>query len=68
MPDNLKINNQEWLLNGNIDKDVYFLARNYDKEKIQSNYPQLVFIYEKNGYVFFVRHPSYPNNIHNDQK
>jgi len=67
-PENMNVNNEEWLINGDIDKDVYFLARNYDKEKILSNYPKLIFIDEKNGFVFFVRHPSSLNNSKNDRK
>ena len=65
---NKLINNEKWLTSGAIDKDVYFLARNYDKEEIFKTYPELDFLYEKNGYVFFIRHASPTNCIQNDWK
>jgi 4-amino-4-deoxy-L-arabinose transferase-like glycosyltransferase len=68
VPANTIINNEQWLTTGEIDKDVYFLARNYDKETIQDKYRELIFLYEKNGYIFYVRHTSLNNTILNDRK
>ncbi len=62
VPQNRLSNNEEWLTTGDIDKDVYFIARNFDKESIQNKYPSLKFLYEKNGYVFFIRYYSFHNN------
>jgi 4-amino-4-deoxy-L-arabinose transferase-like glycosyltransferase len=61
-------NDEKWLTTGDIDKDVYFMARNYDKESIQNKYPELKFLYEKNGYVFFIRYTSLHKNILNDRQ
>ena len=45
----------KWLLNGNIEKDAYFIHRANKKEEVLERYPQIHILYEKNGYVFFVR-------------
>jgi len=55
MPKNDRVFSQEWLTKGDIDKDVYFILRIPDKEKILSAYPELIVINEKNGYVFCKR-------------
>ncbi|MFI5171438.1 MAG: ArnT family glycosyltransferase [Chitinophagales bacterium] len=46
----------EWLLNGNIDKPVYF-ATTVRKKNMFDPLPQLQHLYEKNGYVFYKRDP-----------
>lgn len=46
---------KNWLLTGNIDKPAYFVTKINHKEKYLNNYPELKLIYEKNGFVFFVR-------------
>lgn len=46
----------EWLLNGNIDKPVYFVANARKAPQFQ-NLPQLSRLYDKNGFVFFKRVP-----------
>lgn len=45
----------EWLTKGEIDKDVYFILRLNNKEKILTKYSNLSVLYEKNGYVFCKR-------------
>jgi len=55
IPVDKKVFNIQWLANGNIDKDAYFIGRIHKKEAIQKKYPELQFLYEKNGYVFFLR-------------
>ncbi|MDQ1265910.1 MAG: hypothetical protein QG635_1062 [Bacteroidota bacterium] len=47
---------KEWLLTGNIDKPAYFITTVKDEEKYWENY-KLLKLYEKGGYVFFVRIP-----------
>lgn len=42
----------EWLLTANTDKPVYFVT-NIRKADNYKNMPQLIFLYEKNGFVFF---------------
>ena len=49
--------NADWLLKGNIDKDVYSVLRIDKKDEILKRYPDQEVMYEKNGYVFSVRHP-----------
>jgi hypothetical protein len=56
VPDDHRIFDQKWLTKGTIDKDVYFIARIDEKNYILSRFPELTFYYEKNGYIFFVRH------------
>lgn len=47
--------NKDWLLTGDIDKKAYFSSKITEKEKIQSQYPSLTLLYEKNGFVFWLR-------------
>ena len=51
-----------WLLEQNFDTPVCFVAKTTEKE-VRKNYPLLHELYEKNGYVFFVK---MPNNKPND--
>jgi len=56
MPDQVrKMKDEKRLLSGNIDKTVYFVLKNYDKERFIKSYPDINFLWEKNGFVFFVR-------------
>ncbi len=48
---------KEWLLKGDIDKPVYFSSKINRKEKILTEYPDVRFLYEKNGFIFFKRNP-----------
>jgi 4-amino-4-deoxy-L-arabinose transferase-like glycosyltransferase len=56
VPIDKRVNDRYWLTKGDIDKDVYFVERIYDKDEILRLFPRLEFLYEKNGYIFFVRH------------
>jgi 4-amino-4-deoxy-L-arabinose transferase-like glycosyltransferase len=56
VPADLRVNDHSWLTKGDIDKDAYFIERIDDKEEVLKLYPRLEFLYEKNGYIFFVRH------------
>jgi hypothetical protein len=60
VPDGNWVFERSWLVDGNIDKNVYFIAKINDKEEILKSCPRLKFLYEKNGYIFFVRNA--PNN------
>jgi hypothetical protein len=55
MPSNYNSYNKDWLLTGDIDKNVYFSAKITGKDRILANYPELKLLYEKNGYVFLLR-------------
>jgi hypothetical protein len=57
VPRNSLVNNREWFINGEIDKKVFGIARIQQKDEILTSYPEFEFLYEKNGYIFFVRHP-----------
>jgi 4-amino-4-deoxy-L-arabinose transferase-like glycosyltransferase len=46
---------EEWLANGVIDKDAYFVIKVTDREEFQKRYPQLQEIREENGFVFLKR-------------
>ncbi len=54
-PLNLNSYDKKWLLTGDIDKDVYFVARNKKEAFYKSKYPNLDKLYERGGYVFFHR-------------
>lgn len=47
----------EWLLSGKIDKPVYFVTKIDKKDEYLKQYPELKFIYQKNGFVFLIRRP-----------
>jgi len=53
-PKNIKALDEEWLLSGAIDKPVYIVCKMYDKEKVLQ-LKNTHYLYEKGGYVFFVR-------------
>lgn len=48
---------ENWLLKGPVDKPVFIAARAYKKQKYLTQYPDLQFLYEKNGFAFFKRNP-----------
>jgi len=57
LPDNPLYNDQNWLLKGKIDKPVYIVTRIEKCEEFEKNNPDFSKLYEKNGFVFFVRNP-----------
>ncbi len=48
-------NNMEYLLHGKLDKDAYFVMKNFNKERYLQQYTDLEVVYEKNGFIFTVR-------------
>ncbi len=53
-PENKNFYNDQWLLTGDIDKDVYFVTK-IDRVHLLDKYSNLKKTGEKNGFVFFVR-------------
>jgi hypothetical protein len=53
-PANPKSNDQDWLLTGEIDKDVYFITKVH-KSKYMPVRDDIIKIGEKNGFVFYKR-------------
>ena len=53
-PMNLKSLDEEWLIKGNIDKPVYIACKMFDKAEVLQ-LKNIEFLYEKGGFVFFVR-------------
>jgi 4-amino-4-deoxy-L-arabinose transferase-like glycosyltransferase len=51
---------KEWLLTGKIDKPAYFVYKMTRKDEYLRLYPQLVLLYEKNGFIFTARYPEKP--------
>ena len=51
--------NSKWMLDGNIDRDAYFVFKINRKDKYLKEYPQLKILYEKNGFVFAKRSKPY---------
>lgn len=54
IPENPKSNDQNWLLKGEIDKDVYFITKIH-KEKYMPKRDDITRIGHKNGFVFYKR-------------
>ena len=46
------------LLTGKLDKDAYFIVKNTSKNEYLKNYPELKYLYERNGFVFLQRKKS----------
>ncbi len=55
--DNPKALKIDWQLKGKIDKPAYFVVRKDQLENNLKRYPELEFMYEKNGYAFLKRLP-----------
>ncbi len=55
IPENPHSYEKDWLLTGDIDKNVYFSAKITSKDKILEKYPGLKLLYEKNGYIYLLR-------------
>ncbi len=53
-PENKNFYDENWLLSGNIDKDVYFITKIHRAERLKE-YKDIHKIGEKNGFVFFKR-------------
>lgn len=53
-PRNKNYYNEDWLINGPVDKPTYFVCKNIAAEQYRSH-PNLQVIAEKNGFVFFRR-------------
>lgn len=49
--------NVDWLLEGDIDKTVYFAIKTGKKDRYLEQYPELTVLYENNGFVFCQRKP-----------
>jgi len=55
LPENLNSLNHDWLLNGNIDKPVYFICKSTYAEEALKNHLQLKEVKRENGFVMLVR-------------
>jgi hypothetical protein len=53
-PENKNFYDDNWLLSGNIDKDVYFVTKIHRAQRFEE-YKDIQKIGEKNGFVFFKR-------------
>jgi hypothetical protein len=49
--------NSTWLLKGDIDKRACFVSKITSVDEIKNDYPDLIEIYRKNGFVFWMRDP-----------
>lgn len=54
-PENPKSKDNEWLLTGKTDKPVYIVTKNIREASFREKYTDFTYLYEKNGFVFFVR-------------
>lgn len=55
LPENLNSLNHDWLLNGEIDKPVYFICKSTHAVEALKNHPQLKEVKRENGFVMLVR-------------
>lgn len=55
MHTHLQATNKDWLLKGDTDKPVYFSMKITRMEKFRQENPSIQFLYEKNGFAFFVK-------------
>ena len=46
--------NQKWLMTGNVDRDVYFVAKIHKTDQLEE-LDDVEFLYEKNGFTFWKR-------------
>lgn len=53
-PENKNYYNEDWLLTGDIDKDVYFVSK-IQRANQMAAFPEVTKIGEKNGFVFYLR-------------
>jgi hypothetical protein len=56
-PANSNSFNSDWLLKGDIDKKAYFVSKITSLQDIRKEFPELIELYSKNGFVFWVRNP-----------
>jgi hypothetical protein len=54
-PANKNSLDSEWLLNGNIDKPVYFVSKSQNKEKTLKENPNIRFLKRAGGYLVYYR-------------
>jgi len=57
IPEHPNHSDREWLMQGETNKTVYFVAKKKNEKKYKQWYPNLVKIKEGNGFVFY-RRPS----------
>lgn len=50
----------DWMLNGKLDKDAYFISRITEAENILGQFPQIKEFGRMNGFVFYVRKAEQP--------
>jgi 4-amino-4-deoxy-L-arabinose transferase-like glycosyltransferase len=53
--DDPRSSNLDWLLRGDVDRDVYFVGKITDVKNNQKEYPFLREIARENGFVFYIR-------------
>lgn len=53
-PENKNYYDDNWLLAGDIDKDVYIVTKTHKAHQLD-NYTELEKLYDKNGYTFYIR-------------
>ncbi len=66
VPENANAGNLDWLLTGDIDKPAYFILRSKTLSSFREYYPELVLLYEKNGFSFCIR--ELPESVNENER
>ena len=59
--ENEKYTDQEWLFHGDIDRPVYVSMKVTSRQRFEEENPDFEFLYDKNGFYFYVRKPALAN-------
>ncbi|HRG39226.1 MAG TPA: glycosyltransferase family 39 protein [Bacteroidia bacterium] len=65
-PTNKNYANRDWLLKGDIDKPTYFVSKISWVDDIKEQYPSLIELYRKNGFVFWKRSPATNSKVYSN--
>jgi len=54
-PEEYRQEKQNWLINGKVDRPVFFVSKNTFEDDVHQYWPEMIKLGEKNGYIFWQR-------------
>lgn len=54
-PEQYRIEKQNWLISGKVDRPVFFVSKNTYADEVLEYWPEMIKVGEKNGFVFWER-------------